>query len=339
MAIGDAINQPIPAVGTAGTTYATQLVDFLNEVKARLIAKVPLSSLLIGTLDMANNGLQNVAYLGLYNQDDQPASPVGSLAVYQNNLWFVSTAGAFSLTNGASLNASAVKGFTGDYGSPNPAEARFTDLDKTFYFYDDYAGGAWAYTRQRYAELANAATGSVRLRLAFTGPDSYTLTFPTALPSVPGLVQMNADGTLTMATSLYHSDDFEMQVSFASDTSTGVSIGNQGITSTANPWSWESHTLPVKVGDRITRVKDFWSVKNGNTGCTLYLKYETGTGVATTVDSWLLNDTGTQVAHTRSVGTPVTVAAGQRWYLEYAGGTTTGDSITALDIQWDHPST
>lgn len=322
MAIGDAINQPIPAVGTAGTTYATQLVDFLNEVKARLIAKVPLSSLLIGTLDMANNGLQNVAYLGLYNQDDQPASPVGSLAVYQNNLWFVSTAGAFSLTNGASLNASAVKGFTGDYGSPNPAEARFTDLDKTFYFYDDYAGGAWAYTRQRYAELANAATGSVRLRLAFTGPDSYTLTFPTAVPGARTVVQMDANGDLVLSNTFntVHTINYGPYSGLAR-TSGGVfsltdNMGASGI------WN-----IPVDIreGSTITswKVNVDKATSGANTITARLHKVNAATGSSTALGA-AQTSTATGDVTLTETGVTYTSAANETFFIQYENSAWSG---------------
>lgn len=211
MPIGDPVVQPIPAVGTAGTSYATQLVNFLTETRTRLEAKVPMGSLLVGLLDMANNAIASLQYVGLYDQASVPSTPVGSLQRYNGNLWYVSPSGAFQITNGAALNSTAVKGFTGDYGSPNPAEARFVDADLRYNFYDDYSGSAWAYVRARGFDVAGGATSVNRVRIIYGGVVDYSMTLPAALPAAKSLVHMSTSGVLTATNTLDANTDIVLQ--------------------------------------------------------------------------------------------------------------------------------
>lgn len=200
--IGDAVSQPIPAVGEAGTGYATKIVNFLTEVKTRLEAHVPMSSLLVGLLDMANNAITNLSYVGLYNKTGTPSTPVGSLQRSDNNLWYVSNSGAVQITNGTTINAASVKGLTGDYGSPNPAELRFVDADQTYYLYDNFAGGAWGKLRTNALQIAAGATSAVKATIDFGGGSDYTMTLPAALPGSQSIVQMEADGDLVVSNTL-----------------------------------------------------------------------------------------------------------------------------------------
>lgn len=205
MAIGDDISQPIPAVSTAGTTYASQLVAFLQEVKSRLEARVPLSSLLAGLFDMDNNAISNVQSLGLYEQTATPTSPIGSIQNYQGNLWYVSSAGAAQITSGNSLNAAAVGGFVGDYGGGNPASARFVDADQTFYFYDDYGGLDWARLAARSLDIYGTLDETERVRLTWGGGANWTVTLPTAAPASTSVVQMDSLGNLTASNTVVES--------------------------------------------------------------------------------------------------------------------------------------
>ena len=197
MAIGDPIIPPIPAVGTSGTTYASQLVDFLNEVKERLEDYVPISSLLVSLLDMANNAVENLSYASFYEQTAEPSTPVGSLQNYEGNLWWVSESGAAQLTSGNSLNAAAISGIAGDYGGGNPASFRFSDADETFYAYDDYGQEHWAWLGARGLYVYGAEESTTRVKLtAADATDNYTITFADALPADQTLVQIAADGDL-----------------------------------------------------------------------------------------------------------------------------------------------
>jgi hypothetical protein len=196
--IGDPMTSgTIPAVGTAGTGYASTINAFLTEVKQRLEAKVPLSSVLISTLDMANNAIQNVSTLSLYPQSSTPSAPTNSLQSFGGNLYWVSTSGAVKITDGTTINAAGIGGITGDYGGSNPAQFRFVDASQTYFAYDDFGAGAWARLQGLTMDIAGGATSLVRIRLAWAGAGSYTWTFPASLPATQKLLQISAAGAVT----------------------------------------------------------------------------------------------------------------------------------------------
>ncbi len=200
MSIGDTITEPIPPVSTAGTGYASQLVAFLQEVKARLEARVPLSSLLPGLFDLDNNAIENAQYVGLYEQTDTSSEPVGSILNYQGNLWYVSASGAAQITSGSSLNAAGIGGINGDYGGANPASVYFSDADQTYSFYDDGGTLAWARIAARSIDIYGTLTETERVRITWGGGSNWTLTLPTAPPAASGtILQMDTSGNVTVA--------------------------------------------------------------------------------------------------------------------------------------------
>jgi hypothetical protein len=206
MPIGDNITQPIPAVGTAGTGYATQFVNFLTEVKARLEAKVALASLLAGLFDLNNNGIANIKYAGLYEQLAVPSTPVGSLQRYGGNLYYVSPSGAVRITNGAALDAVSLRGITGA-GYVAPAEFQY-DLGSITYkaLSDvDTTPDTWAYLAARAVDVYGGATSTNRVRLSWGGAGSYTLTLPAALPGSKSILLMDAAGNVTASNTLDNS--------------------------------------------------------------------------------------------------------------------------------------
>lgn len=195
--IGDTISATIPAVGSAGTTYATNINLFLTEVKNRLEALVPRASLAAGDLDLDGDALQNADYVLLAAQSGAPTTPTGSLQRYNNDLYWINNAGAVQITSGSTLNTSLVGGITGDYGGANPAQFRFVDADQEYYAYDDYAGGAWARVWAKNFDIAAGATSSVRARLAFGGGSSVTYTLPSSAPVSTSYLTMDSSGNIT----------------------------------------------------------------------------------------------------------------------------------------------
>jgi hypothetical protein len=196
MPIGDSISQPIPAVGTAGEGYAAQLVEFLQEIKARLEAKVALTSLLAGLFDMSNNGIANAKYVGLYEQVSVPSTPIGSVQRYGGELYYVSPSGAVRITNNGSLDVVSANGITGDYAAP--AEFRY-DLGALEYFaYSNETAGEWARVGAQGFDIYGTLTGATRVRLAWAGGanPSYTLTLPATVPAGTVLIRMNNAGSL-----------------------------------------------------------------------------------------------------------------------------------------------
>jgi hypothetical protein len=195
--IGTPMGLTIPAVGTSGTTYATNINLFLTEVQSRLEAEVPKSALAAGDLDMDGDDLQNVGYVGLAAQGSAPTAPVGSIQRYNNDLYWINNGGAVKITDGTTINTTLVGGITGDYGGANPAQLRFVDADQEYYAYDDYAGGAWARVWARNFDIAAGATSAFRARLAFGGGASVTYTLPAAAPVADAALQMDTTGAIT----------------------------------------------------------------------------------------------------------------------------------------------
>lgn len=193
--IGDSMSgTPIPPVGSAGTGYATDDNAFMTEVKTRLEAQVPRGSLAPGNLDLQNSALQNAGYVSLHDPGSTPSTPASSLQQHSGDLYWVTNTGAAKITTGNALNAGSIGGITGDYGGANPAQFRFVDADQEYYAYDDFSGGAWARVWAKNFDIAAGATSANRVRLAYGGGGSYTLTFPTAAPAATNLVTMNSSG-------------------------------------------------------------------------------------------------------------------------------------------------
>lgn len=200
--IGTPMDTPIPAVGSSGTGYATGVNAFLTEVQNRLEAQVPRSSLEAGDLDLDGSALQNASYVGLADALLSPTTPINTLQAFGGEVFWISPDGPVQITSGGTLNSAAVGGITGDYGSPNPAELRFVDADQEYYFYDDFGGGIWAYLQARGVDIAAGATSANRVRLAYGGGGSYTLTLPTAAPAATEVVQMSSSGELDVSGSI-----------------------------------------------------------------------------------------------------------------------------------------
>lgn len=202
--IGDTISETIPAVGTSGTTYATNITAFLTEVKTRLEAQVPRTSLASGALDMETYPIQNASYLGIADGGEAPTTPTSTFQNFDGDVYWIHASGAVQITSGNSLNNALLGGITGDYGGSNPAEFKFVDADQEYYAYDDEGTGAWARVWAKNFDVAAGATSAVRVRLAYGGGSSYTLTLPTPPANPPGAayLQMDVNGTVTASNTL-----------------------------------------------------------------------------------------------------------------------------------------
>lgn len=200
--IGDTITQTIPTVGSSGTAYATNVDLFLTEVKARLEAKVPRSSLADGILDMNGNPVANTTYYHISNGAGAPTTPTNSLQAYSGNLYWINTGGAVQITSGAALNVASFGGITGDYGGANPAQFKYVSADQEYYAYANFGTGTWAYLWARGIDIAAAATGSNRVRMVYGGAGSYTLTLPPAAPGANAFLQMATTGAVTASNTI-----------------------------------------------------------------------------------------------------------------------------------------
>lgn len=362
--IGDPVTQPVPAVGTAGTGYASQLVALLTEIKNRVAAKVPISSIVVALLDMANNAIANLAYASFYEATSSPASPVGSIQRYQGDLWYVSPSGAFRMTSGASLNATALGGFTGDYGGANPASAKFVDADKEYYFYDDLGAANWAYVWGRGFDIAQGLTGANRVRLQWTGSTSYDITLPPAAPGAGTFLQMAATGAITASNVLAagsvtapefkHSTALGLQIpasqfqdAHASHVKTdGATSGAMKCFSLAGSANKLTVPISLPVGSRITSYTLYCNKLTNNTNTLAARLFRcaaaTGTiGVETALgagNSSSANAPGAIVL--TETGLSIDIIAAAEFYLQIAPGggvTPANDQVYLLEVGYTRP--
>lgn len=363
--IGDTVTQTIPAVGTSGTTYATNINLFLTEVKTRLETLIPRTSLAAGDFDLAGHGLLNAEYLDISNQAGAPAapsatSPTNALIAYGGNLYWQNSAGAVKITSGTTLNTSLVGGITGDYGGANPAQFRFVDVDQEYYAYDDYGTGAWARVWARNFDLAAGATGAVRARLAFGGVASATYTFPTAPPVTSDtIMQMSATGQMSVnntvsagitAASYNFTNTVDLNIPslMAKEIggSTHAQIGDRFTTGTStNPIYFP---LSLRTGDRIVSFCVNLT-KNTTNATAIYGRlYKTNlTGTATQITAPFPasasdiasqgNANGNQQV-TATLTTPETVLGSYQYYIGVIPSTSTGgDIIFTVYVTYNRP--
>lgn len=195
--IGDTISDTIPTVGSAGPTYASTINSLLTEIKARLIAKIPLSSLLTNSdLDMNGQAIIDAAYMTLVNEAVSPvASPANRIAAYGGNIWWVSPSGAVQITAGNQLNASGVGGITGDYSGAGPMEFRYDTANTRYDAFANQSTNTWAYVRARGFDIAGGATSAFRQRHTYNGTSNTALTWTAAAADAGILVVTNNAGT------------------------------------------------------------------------------------------------------------------------------------------------
>lgn len=203
--IGDSITPSVPPVGTAGPQYATDIDTILSEVVNRLTKKVPLTSVNFNTsLDLSGNSLLNASNMTLTSQTGAPSgSPFNRFASFSGNLYWVNALGAVQITSGATLNAAALAGITGDYGGANPAQLNYVAIDTRYNFYSNFATGTWAYARALGFDVAGGATSTAFARLLWGGSSNITLTLPATLPADNQLLSVDNTGAITVGTSAF----------------------------------------------------------------------------------------------------------------------------------------
>lgn len=201
--IGDPITPAIPAVGSAGPGYATDIDAILTEVVARLSAKVPLSSVSFNNnLDLAGNDLLNASNITFQSSGGAPSgSPFNRFASFGGNLYWVNSLGAVQITNGASLNASSLAGITGDYGGVNPAQLNYVAVDSRYNFYSNFSTLTWGFARALGFDIAGGATSTAFARLLWGGVANITLTLPSTLPAANQILSVDNTGAITAGTS------------------------------------------------------------------------------------------------------------------------------------------
>lgn len=365
--IGEAISTSVPAVGTAGTTYASDINTLLEEFKTRLTQKVPLSSIdgtlsTSSSLDMNNQPVKSAQYLGMYPQSGAPSgTPYGRLESYAGNLYYVDSSGAVQITVGGSLNASGIGGIVGDYGGVNPAKVTFVNASERYEFYDDMSLTQWAIIKSRQLELVDeASTRVVTIKPSASIAASYSFTLPPNDPAAGvSLLTLNSTGDVQLAESAPVTNAFSVGAvaTFTADPvlsgATKIKHGNRtlslpahvdhgasvadaiyGVTATGGGGIFRRRIAALRVGERIVSVTA--RVNKPGTGATaMVLKYTDSSGVAQTVAGAGGTSTASGVQSiTYTPTVPYPIAAISFPYIEYDVGDAAED-IYGFDVVYD----
>lgn len=213
MPIGSTLTNSVPAVGSSGTGYATAVNALLNEMKTAIEGTVPFSALSGSTLDMNNVPIIDAAYVAFYNTTGTPSATTPGRFVYSDGeMWAVNSTGAIQITSGGSLNAAAIGGIAGDYGSPNPASVQFVDAAWRYDFYDNYSALEFGYVRTAGVDIASGghvATSNFA-QLRYAGSSTLTFTLPSSVAAAAersvlqisdaGVMSTNSSGTPLVGT-------------------------------------------------------------------------------------------------------------------------------------------
>lgn len=303
--IGDSISDSSPALGTAGTGYAETINSLLTEFKNRLVAKIPLSALILNDdFDLNGQAVIDAAYITLVNESVSPvASPINRLAAYAGNLWWVSPTGAAQLTAGNQLNAAGIGGITGDY-STSGASFYYDNVTKAYKAFDD--GGDWAIVATGGTDLYPNNTTSafkVRLRASGTLASNYSVIFPdTGLPASPALVSIDNTGTLTYSNTLYSAQSItiaaDAEYKHAGKTRSidlisgavvpsgtlSTSVSSDAILATLSSGGNMSVKLPLRPGERLLSVRIIGQSTQDATITLFKQSAQTASAVAATSD-------------------------------------------------------
>ncbi len=361
--IGDGIGTTNPSVGDAGTAYASNLKAILAEVLVRLTKRIPLASLAAGAvgelLDLNNIGLANAQYLQMYAQAGAPAgAPFGRLASYAGNLYYVDSGGAVQITDGGTLNASALAGITGDYGvAGNPARLNFVDATETYTFWDNMSLTQYATIAAKGLTLVDESSGeSVNIVPSPAGLATYQLVLPPQPPGAATVSMLAMDdagqvdlaeeiGPITnqfsVAGGVMHDDQVQWHPAvdfFATVVSGSPTAGVVGEYSGSAPYVLRVFLPAPPIGRRLKAV----AVRElmGSTltpTCTVQIKR---------VDDGVLTNTGTpgssslQGSAQTVTATASTVVVAPRFYAVDITFTTTGtytvDTVYAIGITYDY---
>ena len=200
------ITGSLPAIGSP--QWGGAVNGFLELFGQVLSQMVGVNSILIdGDLDMRSQALLNLQYLLGLNGVVDPDSPC---TVYFKDDEFYVRDGAgnvVQLTNDGTLNAAALGGFTGDYGS-STGDANYSSANSRFTFSSE-PGVAAAVDAGPLRVRNGAGSNIVALNAPSVLSASYTLTFPSGTPvedhsllrvSTVGIMQTTRDVNLNSVT-------------------------------------------------------------------------------------------------------------------------------------------
>lgn len=204
MALGDPVAITIPAVGSAGTQYATDINNSLQAIKDVLETKNTNAGLNItSAFDISNEELDNVFAARFDNLGATLTAGTDTRKIYMaSGEWYLNDAAGnqVQVTASGSLNAASIGGIVGDYGGADPAKVTYIDVSSVYVFTTD--PGIYADVQMSDCILTDTGAGGfIKLKCpAIAG--NYSITFPTAAPGSTLLMQMASSGAITTSNSV-----------------------------------------------------------------------------------------------------------------------------------------
>ncbi len=338
--IGDPVTPSVPAVGSAGPQFATDINAILTELVARLSAKVPLASISTNsTLNMTGSPITNVGYLTLTDTLVAPgASPVNRVTTFGGNLYYVGPSGAIQLTTGGTLNAAAIGGITGDYSAAGPMQFRYTTATTKYEAYSNFAGGVAGYVRALGFDVAASATSAFFARLLFGGAANKTYTLPPTAPTSLTLpMYMDTSGNMSAG---HGAKTYSFAPFGAQGTPLGQlefnqvsgSIGLQKNVNTSVTAVFPINGIPV--GTKLTSMTCDFTQATASSISASFVKYTGGTQIQSASMGAVVG-TGFQSIST-AISPNITVADGDRFFLSVTIG---GNAFTATFHGVNFPTT
>ena len=349
--IGDTFPYAAPVIGS--TNWANWILC-MDELIDRVASPVPVSALAGGNLDLDGQSIIDVFGLEFKNSSDAVAATPG-LIRYKDNEWYlVTAAGTVQVTSAGVLNAAAIGGIGGDYGT-GPEDVRFVNASQRYDFWDDFAGNAYGYVRARGFDVNNGAGGANYCRLTYGTAANVTLILPVSVPAAnrsvllvdnAGQISHNAAGT-TITNDVYlgnteikHTKERSVVYTFQPDfVALGTFLQSGGFGNAA-----ECTAAPGDVFRHLDGLQVGWRIKSIKVGCKrvladpanfkLYSQVNTVAPVthATTADV----GTGANAIVTITPGAPPTVTANTRYAVAVEGAAVT-DLLYSIEVVYDVP--
>lgn len=285
MPIGSELNETLPAVGDSPSVAASRIIDTFQKLVAAVEGKVNTSVIQANAnLDMLGYQVQRVGTVAFENQAGAPATS-GYLARYNNDLWWVHPSGAFKITDGVHLNATAIGGFSGDFGLGTEKVEYDATLDR-YEFYDapgDFSGVMGD-------RMIIMGSGGGECTLDSTATTAVGWTFPDT-PAAAGLMQADTSANITVSPTVAYKltlsvlpatpDDEVMQcIQTAVASSGSITKSNTGIAVGGGGATFAVDISGIPVGNRIKALKADVLKSTGGTATIRLRKRTVSGGVA-----------------------------------------------------------
>ncbi len=204
---GQPITLTIPAVGTAGTAYASQINTALSALETELERKVvpadmSMSANLSFLSGALNYSITDLKRLSLVGQDPAlltaAAFPMALFATSPSgDLYFNNNAGnQIQITAAGTVNVASAGGVTGAGYGTSDVVIQWVGVDTEYRLRKGSAADAYANVRLDDVFFNDGSSNAVRLGAQSMAAD-WTLTLPAAAPASTSVVLMDATGVLS----------------------------------------------------------------------------------------------------------------------------------------------